>query len=120
MIVRAGSRLPLKVTANTGNVAIRVPAAPIPVAVIRLAGLPLTATSANLSGASECTTAEAVRDQLRDRLPIIVDGGPSPRDVASTIVDLSGEFGTWHVQREGAIKAQDIANALGGEARSAG
>jgi L-threonylcarbamoyladenylate synthase len=119
MIVRAGSRLPLRVTANSGNVAIRVPAAAIPVALIRLSGLPLTATSANLSGASECTTAEAVREQLRDRLPVIIDGGPSPRDVASTIVDLSGEMGTWHVQREGAIPIQAIAMALGEGAQSA-
>jgi L-threonylcarbamoyladenylate synthase len=119
LIVRAGMRLPLRVTANSGNVAIRVPAAPIPVAVIRLSGLPLTATSANLSGASECTTAEAVRDQLRDRLHVIIDGGPSPREVASTIVDLSGDFGTWHIQREGAIPAQEIAKALGEEAQSA-
>ncbi|HXP48254.1 MAG TPA: L-threonylcarbamoyladenylate synthase, partial [Terriglobales bacterium] len=60
LIVRAASRLPLKVTANTGNVALRVPAAKIPVAVVRAAGVPLTATSANVSGAAECTTADGV------------------------------------------------------------
>ncbi len=120
LIVKAGSRLPLKVTANTGNVAIRVPAAAIPVAVIRASGYPITATSANLSGGPECTTAEAVREQLRDRLPVIIDGGPSPRDTASTIIDLTGEFGrTWHIQREGAIPSAEIAKALGKEAQSA-
>lgn len=119
MIVRAGSRLPLKVTANTGNVAIRVPAAAIPVAVINATGLPLTATSANLSGASECTTAEAVRDQLRDRLGVIIDGGPSPREVPSTIIDLSGEFGDWHIQREGAIATHEIVAALGDATQTA-
>jgi len=120
MIVKAGGRLPLKVTANTGNVAIRVPASAIPVAIVKLAGLPITATSANLSGASECTTAEEVRTQLRDRLTIIVDGGPSPRAMPSTIVDLSGDFGlSWHIQREGAIPAHEIATILGGEAQSA-
>src|SRR5438128_10186660 len=65
--VRASSRLPLKVTANTGNVALRVPNAKIPLAVVKAAGIPITATSANLSGAAECTTAEAVREQLRGR-----------------------------------------------------
>src|SRR5205085_6166762 len=89
IIVQAASRLPLKVTANTGNVALRVPSAKIPLAVIKAAGIPITATSANLSGAAECTTAVQVRDQLRDRIGIIVDGGTSPREVASTIVDLS-------------------------------
>jgi tRNA threonylcarbamoyl adenosine modification protein (Sua5/YciO/YrdC/YwlC family) len=108
IIVRAASRLPLKVTANTGNVALRVPQAKIPLAVIQAAGIPITATSANLSGENECTTAEAVRDQLRDRIGIIVDGGASPRDVASTIVDLTDEEARWRILREGAIPAQEI------------
>ena len=57
IIVRASSRLPLKVTANTGNVALRVPKATIPLAVVQAAQIPITATSANLSGEAECTTA---------------------------------------------------------------
>ena len=113
IIVPAASRLPLKVTANTGNVALRIPSANIPLSVIRAAGVPITATSANLSGASECTTAAAVRDQLQERIAIIVDGGPSPRDVSSTIVDLSE--GGWRVLREGAVPRQAIADTLGGE-----
>jgi len=111
LIVRAASRLPLKVTANTGNVALRVPAAKIPVAVVRAAGLPVTATSANVSGAAECTTADGVRQQLGDLIPVIVDGGPSPRSVASTIVDLTDASG-WRVLREGAIPAQEISDFL--------
>jgi tRNA threonylcarbamoyl adenosine modification protein (Sua5/YciO/YrdC/YwlC family) len=108
LIVAAASRLPLKVTANTGNVALRVPAAKIPLAVVRAAGVPITATSANLSGASECTTAEAVRDQLQDRISIIVDGGASPHEIASTIVDLTDQEARWRVIREGAIPTQEI------------
>lgn len=108
IIVKAASRLPLKVTANTGNVALRVPAAKIPLEVIRTAGIPITATSANLSGAAECTTAVQVRDQLRDRISIILDGGPSPREIPSTIVDLTDDDARWSVLREGAIPSQDI------------
>jgi L-threonylcarbamoyladenylate synthase len=111
LIVRAASRLPLKVTANTGNVALRVPAARIPVEVVKAAGVPLTATSANVSGAAECTTAEGVRQQLGDLIPVIVDGGPSPRSVASTIVDLTDPAG-WRVLREGAIPSQEITDFL--------
>jgi L-threonylcarbamoyladenylate synthase len=117
MIVRAAPRLPLKVTANSGNVALRVPAAKIPIDVIRAAGVPITATSANLSGASECTTAEGVREQLGNTISCILDGGRSPRDVASTIVDLTvDDLGkaNWRVQREGAIPTQEIAELLGG------
>ena len=113
IIVKASSRLPLRVTANTGNVALRVPAAAIPVEIIKAAGFPITATSANLSGESECTTAQEVREQLGDRLPLIVDGGKSPRAVASTIVDLSGDDGDWRVVRAGAISVDDITAVLG-------
>jgi tRNA threonylcarbamoyl adenosine modification protein (Sua5/YciO/YrdC/YwlC family) len=115
LIVKAASRLPLKVTANTGNVALRVPAAKIPIEVVRAAAVPVTATSANISGASECTTASGVREQLGDRIAIIVDGGPSPRDVASTIVDLTDKEHPWRVLREGAISAQEIRDFLAQE-----
>ena len=108
IIVKAGSRLPLKVTANTGNVALRVPNAKIPLAVVTAAAIPITATSANLSGASECTTAEQVRDQLHGRISIVVDGGTSPREVPSTIIDLSDDTVRWRVIREGAIPASEI------------
>ena len=111
MIVPAASHLPLKVTANTGNVALRVPAAEIPLAVVRAAKIPITATSANLSGAVECTTAEQVRDQLQNRISLIVDGGKSPRSIASTIVHFK-EDGSWQILREGAIPAKEITEAL--------
>ena len=112
MIVKASSRLPLKVTANTGNVALRVPAAAIPVAIIREIGFPVTATSANLLGSAECTTAECVRDQMGDRLSMIVNGGPTQRDVPTSIVDLSGNPTQWQIIREGAIPAEEISQIL--------
>ena len=115
LIVKASRRLPLKVTANTGNVALRVPAAEIPLAVIRAAGVPITATSADISGEKECTTAKGVQEQLGSRIPIIVDGGVSPRSVASTIVNLTDPDGRWEVQREGAITRQELEQILGKE-----
>jgi tRNA threonylcarbamoyl adenosine modification protein (Sua5/YciO/YrdC/YwlC family) len=112
IIVKASSRLPLKVTANTGNVALRIPQAKIPLAVLQAAQIPITATSANLSGENECTTALAVRDQLQGRISIIVDGGTSPREVASTIVDLTDEEKRWYILRQGAISAQQISESF--------
>jgi len=114
IIVKAASRLPLKVTANTGHVALRVPNAKIPLAVVQAAQIPITATSANLSGESECTTAEAVLEQLQGRISIIVDGGTSPREVASTIVDLTDEETRWQIMREGAIPAREISEFFAG------
>jgi tRNA A37 threonylcarbamoyladenosine synthetase subunit TsaC/SUA5/YrdC len=92
-------------------VALRVPACEIPLAVVRAAKIPITATSANLSGATECSSAEQVREQLHDRISMIVDGGPSPRTISSTIVHFR-EDGTWQILREGAIAAKDIVEAL--------
>lgn len=113
IIVKASSRLPLRVTANTGNIAVRVPASDICISICRTSGFPITATSANLSGASECTTADSVREQLGDRIPLIIDGGTTPRTVASTIVDLTDEDGKWRVMREGAISTDDITAIIG-------
>jgi L-threonylcarbamoyladenylate synthase len=114
IIVKAGSRLPLRVTAHTGNVAIRVPEAPIARAISAKLGLPITATSANLAGRPECTHAHCVLEQLGDKIPIIVDGGPTARTLPTTIVDLSGGGNSWMILREGAIPTHEIALALQG------
>jgi L-threonylcarbamoyladenylate synthase len=112
IVVKAGSKLPLRVTANTGNVALRVPEAAIPRAVVASLGVPITATSANLRGLPECTYANCVRDQLGDKIPLIVDGGPTGRATATTIVDLSGGGNSWMILREGAIPTHEIALTL--------
>ena len=112
IIVRAGTKLPLRSTANTGNVALRIPDAAIPRAVVERFGLPITATAANLQGASECTHAACVRDQIGDRIPLIVDGGPTGRSLPTTIVDLSLGEGRWEILREGAIPTHEIVMVL--------
>ncbi len=112
MIVRAGSRLPLRSTANTGNVALRVADCPIPRAIVEAFELPITATAANLQGAPECTHAACVRDQIGDRIPLIVDGGPTGRSVPTTIVDFSVGDDEWRILREGAIPMHEIALTL--------
>jgi len=112
IIVRAGTKLPLRSTANTGNVAIRVPDAAIPRTVVERFGLPITATAANLQGASECTHAAAVRDQIGDRIPLIIDGGPTPRSLPTTIVDLTLGEGRWEILREGAIPTHEVVMVL--------
>ena len=114
IIVKADPKLPLKVTANTGNVALRVPNAEVPLAIIRSSGLPITATSANLHGESECSSAMEVRDQLGDCLKIIVDGGQAPGILPTTIVDVTSDNG-WRLLRHGAIPEEQIVELLGRE-----
>jgi len=112
IIVRAGAKLPLRVTANTGNVALRVPEASIARAIVEKLGVPITATSANLHGMPECTSALSVFDQLGDMIPMIVDGGPTARTIATTIVDLTAGDNSWSIIREGAIPTHEIALCL--------
>ena len=112
IVVKAGARLPLRVTANTGNVALRVPEAAIARAVVAGLGVPITATSANLRGMPECTSAQYVQEQLGTEIPLIVDGGPTLRAVPTTIVDLSGGGNSWMILREGAVPTHEIALAL--------
>jgi len=108
IIVKAGSRLPLKVTANTGNVALRVPNAKIPLAVVTAAAIPITATSANLSGARSAPARNKCGSNSRVASASSSTGGASPRVVASTIIDLSDETTRWRIIREGAIPADEI------------
>ncbi|NUQ28198.1 MAG: threonylcarbamoyl-AMP synthase [Acidobacteriaceae bacterium] len=112
IIVKAGGKLPLRVTAQTGNVALRVPEAAIPRAVVAKLGLPITATAANMSGLPECTHANGVQEQIGDQIPLIIDGGPTSRTLPTTIVDLSGGGSSWMILREGAIPTHEIALAL--------
>jgi tRNA A37 threonylcarbamoyladenosine synthetase subunit TsaC/SUA5/YrdC len=60
----------------------------------------------------ECTYAYGVREQLGDKIPLIVDGGPTARSVPTTIVDISGGGSSWMILREGAIPTHEIALAL--------
>jgi tRNA threonylcarbamoyl adenosine modification protein (Sua5/YciO/YrdC/YwlC family) len=112
LIVRAGSKLPLRSTANTGNVALRVPECAIARAIVEQFGLPVTATAANLQGLPECNYSSCVREQLGDRISLIVDGGPTGQSAFTTIVDLSLPNGSWQILREGAIPTHEIALTL--------
>jgi tRNA threonylcarbamoyl adenosine modification protein (Sua5/YciO/YrdC/YwlC family) len=112
IIVSAAPRLPLKVTANSGNIAVRMPDSAVALAVVRALKCPITATSANLAGAVECTTAEGVVLQMGDRVELLVDGGTTPRTVPTTIVSLAGD-GKWSMMREGAIALSAIEDLLG-------
>ncbi len=110
LVVDASRRVPLKVTGNTGRVALRIPRAKIPCALINALGTPVTGTSANLSGFSACLDAGQVVKQLGERLPLILDGGASKTRLASTVVDLRGE--QWRILREGPIGEGEIQEAL--------
>ncbi len=97
------------VTGGGNTVAIRIPAHPIPVALVRGVGTPIVGTSANLSGQPSALTYEEAHAQLGDKVDLIIDGGRCPGGTESTIVDLTGE--TPVILREGAISREELSNA---------
>ena len=113
IVVDASNRLPLKVTANTRRVALRWPKSKVVSDLISELGVPLTGTSANLSGSPTCESGEEVFNQLGDRLPLILDAGDTSGSLPSTIVELRGDH--WCIGREGAIPADDIREVLEGD-----
>lgn len=110
LVVEATHRLPLKVTGNSGRVALRWPDSRITTALIEAVGGPVTGTSANLSGFPSCTNAQQIVKQLGDRLPLVLDGGDTGGALASTIVRVDGD--EWAIVREGAVAESDIQKAF--------
>jgi tRNA threonylcarbamoyl adenosine modification protein (Sua5/YciO/YrdC/YwlC family) len=110
ILVDASQRLPLKVTANKGRVALRWPKSPIACALIEQVNSPITGTSANISGFPSCSNADQLVKQLGKRLPLILDGGETGATVSSTIVDLRGD--EWRILREGIVTEEEIARAV--------
>lgn len=88
---RAEAPLPSIVTAGLPTVAIRVPAHPAMQALLRAAGRPLAAPSANASGAISPTRAEHVLKSLSGRIPLVIDAGPTSVGLESTIVAADGD-----------------------------
>lgn len=106
LVVDASHRLPLKVTANTGRIALRWPRSEVVARLIEEFDGPLTGTSANLSGAESCSDAQQVFGQIGDRLGLILDAGETKSATPSTIVELHND--QWKVLREGAISTKQI------------
>jgi len=110
LVVDAANRLPLKVTANTGKVALRWPKNEVACRLIEEFDGPITGTSANISGFPSCASAEQVMKQLGGRLSLILDTGETGAMLGSTIVELRG--GAWKIIREGAIPVAEIEKAM--------
>ena len=110
LVVAAAPGLPLKITGNTGKVGLRWPKAPVAEALIAACGRALTGTSANLTEKPPCTTAEDVMLQIGDAVPLIIDGGPTPTHVPSTVIELIG--GQIRLIRPGAIPESELEDLL--------
>jgi L-threonylcarbamoyladenylate synthase len=112
LVLPSATEIPGVVTAGGKTVGVRWPGHPFIQAVIRECGFPLAAPSANLSGHVSPTTAEHVRQQLGDKISLIVDGGQSQVGIESTVLDLT--VLPPQVLRPGMIHAESLAAVCGG------
>lgn len=108
--LRPGHGIASVTTAGLPTLGIRVPAHPLAQALLREAGLPVAAPSANPSGRISATTADHVMEGLSTRIEAVLDGGPSEVGLESTIVGLAD---TPTLLRPGGLPAEAIAAALG-------
>lgn len=110
MVLPRGAGLAPAVSAGLSTVGIRLPAHEGARALIKAAGVPLAAPSANRSGRPSPTTAAHVLEDMQGRIPLILDGGPAPVGVESTVLSLDEEP---VVLRPGFITAEEISEVLG-------
>jgi L-threonylcarbamoyladenylate synthase len=111
LVLHKSSSVPDTVTAGAATVAVRVPAHPVPIALIDGVGVPVVGTSANLSSQPSLLTAEEVQAQFGDQIDLIINGGRCPGGRESTIVDVTGE--TPLVLREGIISVEELRRVCG-------
>jgi L-threonylcarbamoyladenylate synthase len=108
---REPSPLALLVSAGLGTVALRSPAHSAARALIEAAGVPIAAPSANRAGRISPTRAEAAAEELQGRVDLVLDGGPCPLGIESTIIGFDG--GRPILLRLGAVSREDLEKLLG-------
>lgn len=111
LVFCAAASVSSHLTGGTGKIGIRVSSHPVARVLAKSLSGPLTATSANLSGGQECTTAAEVLHLFGDCLDAVIDGGATPGGLGSTILDISVYPPL--VLRAGAVSLAEIFESLG-------
>lgn len=110
LILPRHASVPAAVSAGLPTVGVRVPSHPVAQHLLRRAGLPVAAPSANRFSAPSPTTAAHVVDDLDGRIDLILDGGPTPIGVESTVLDLTVTPPV--IRRPGGVSLRDIRRIL--------
>lgn len=108
---RADTPVSLLVSAGLETIAVRAPAHPVAVKLVAAAGVPLAAPSANPSGSVSPTRAHHVADGLGDKLDMILDGGPTPVGIESTVIGFSKDGPV--MLRPGGVPRETIERIIG-------
>lgn len=89
LVFRASSNIPSRLTGGTGKIGIRISSHTIATVLTQTLFSPITATSANLSGEGECSSAAEVIQCIGNRIDAVIDGGPTPGGIGTTILDVT-------------------------------
>ena len=111
MILKRQPLVPDATTAGLNTVGVRCPNHPVTLAIIREAGVPIAAPSANTSGRPSCTTAQDVLEDMGGRIDSLVDGGPCILGVESTVLDLTCT--PPRLLRPGGLPLEDMERLIG-------
>lgn len=111
LVIPKAKHIPAEVTGGLATVAVRMPDHPVALALIRAAGLPIAAPSANKSGRPSPTRAEHVQADLQGRIDAILDGGPAGLGLESTVLDLTGAVPV--ILRPGGVTYEQLKEVLG-------
>jgi L-threonylcarbamoyladenylate synthase len=111
LVVPARPGLHVAITGGGGTVGVRVTSSPLAAALARAAGGPLVATSANLAGQPPAAAAAALDPALVARLDLVLDGGPTPGGLPSTVVAVEGA--RLRLLRPGATSVDEVSRAAG-------
>lgn len=111
LVLPGAGKVAPEVSAGLSSVALRMPDHPVALALIRAAGTPVAAPSANTSGRPSPTTAGHVKEDLDGLIEVVLDGGTCGLGLESTVLDLTGE--TPVILRPGAVTPEDIARVAG-------
>jgi L-threonylcarbamoyladenylate synthase len=111
LVFKKTDLVPYGTTGGLDTVAVRMPSDPVAKNLIRLAGVPIAAPSANSSGRPSPTTADHVWQDMEGKIDMIVDGGPVGIGLESTIIDVTGPVAM--ILRPGAITIEMVRETLG-------
>jgi len=110
IVFEANASLPLNLTAGTGKIGVRLPQHPVAVALTNAVQVPITATSANLTGRGGCSRISDLDPVVTDKLDLILDAGQLEGGTGTTVIDVTVDVPK--ILREGAVPAKDIFTIL--------
>jgi L-threonylcarbamoyladenylate synthase len=110
-VVDKADHVPGEVTAHRPTVALRMPGHPVAAALLKATGAPIAAPSANRFGRPSPTRAEHVLEDLASRVDLILDAGPTPMGVESTVLDLTQSPPV--ILRPGGVPREELEQAIG-------